>query len=155
MSQPFALLERIAYTPRGTFGRLILRNPGTPDQDLLELWTVERPWLDNQSRVSCIPEGTYPLAPSFFHKGGYPAYEVREVPGRDRILLHVGNVMEDVEGCVALGLDLGVVGSRWGVVHSREAHKRFMAAMAGRSGSLAIYLTAPARLPEAAGIAPR
>lgn len=150
-SQAFALLERIAYTSRGTFGRFQVRDPGG---SLVELWTVERPWLGNAPKISCIPEGTYQLERSFFHRGGYPAYEIKGVPGRSRILFHVGNTMEDVEGCVAVGLDLGVVGSRWGVVHSREAFRRLMQALAERPGSLAVYQTAPAILPEAPEVHP-
>ena len=111
---PFVLIERVAYTPRGTFGRLVIRDPGKGG-NLLELWTVERPWLDNQARISCIPEGTYGLIPSRFYRGGYDAPEIRPVAGRSRILIHVGNTMDDVEGCVAVGLGLGVVRGQWAV----------------------------------------
>lgn len=135
-------LERFAYTPRGTFGHL--RMLGLEG----ELFTVERPWLENAARVSCIPEGLYGLTPQFFHRGGYPAYEIGPVPGRSHILVHIGNTPEDVEGCVALGAALGVVGDRWAVQASRSAFARFMAAMGGRSGSIVVHQCLPALLPE-------
>lgn len=140
-SRAMLRLERFAYTPRATFGHLHLLG-----HDALELFTVERPWLENQNRVSCIPEGLYQVRLDFFHRGGYPAYELRDVPGRSRILVHIGNVSSDVEGCIALGSALGVVKGDWGVVSSRSAFARFMEAMAGRSGAIAIHQVAPAVL---------
>jgi len=140
---PFVLIERVAYTPRGTFGRLVIRDPGKGG-NLLELWTVERPWLDNQARISCIPEGTYGLVPSRFYRGGYDAPEIRPVAGRSRILIHVGNTMDDVEVCVAVGLGLGVVRGQWAVTASQQAHANLMAALAGRSGTVAVYQGPPA-----------
>ena len=50
-------LERFCYAPEATFGRL------TVGEDLL-CYAVERPWRDNAPRISCIPEGTYPLVRS-------------------------------------------------------------------------------------------
>jgi hypothetical protein len=47
------VLERFAYTPIGSFGRLMF-----PE---FQCYTVERPWLDNKIRESCIPEGEYAL----------------------------------------------------------------------------------------------
>lgn len=44
-------LERFAYSPFGTFGKLIYG-----DKTFL---TVERPWLGNKPYKSCIPEGVY------------------------------------------------------------------------------------------------
>ena len=59
------LLERFAYSPMGTFGVLTV--------DDFECYTVERPWLDNKPRESCIPEGVYRLELGMYNRGGYPA----------------------------------------------------------------------------------
>ena len=58
------LLERFAYTPMGIFGRIM-----SPE---FQCYTVERPWLDNRARESCIPEGVYRLRLGTFNRGGYP-----------------------------------------------------------------------------------
>ncbi len=42
-------LERFAYTPEGTLGRLAL-----PERTI---YTLKPPWRDNQVNISCIPEG--------------------------------------------------------------------------------------------------
>lgn len=114
-------LERFAYTPMGTFGRLTV-----PEG----LWyTVERPWADNQPRVSCIPTGLYPLVLGRYNRGDYPAYEVKNVPGRSLIKIHVANSMDDVLGCIAPGKALGWIHEKWAVSRSREAYEEFMALM--------------------------
>jgi hypothetical protein len=123
----FVRLHRFAYLPVGTFGRLEVMGTVMPT-----CFTVERPWMDNKRNVSCIPEGSYPLVRDYYHRGDYPAYEVREVPGRSRILIHVANEPMEVAGCIAPGLSFGF--NR--VIASRPAYRRFMDAMEGVSETL-------------------
>jgi hypothetical protein len=117
------LLERFAYTPMGTFGRLMF-----PE---FQCFTVERPWFDNKVRESCIPEGEYNLRLGRYHKGGYDAYEILDVPERTLIKIHVGNTIDDVIGCVAPGKSLGTIYGKWGVTSSKAAFQDFMTSMDG------------------------
>lgn len=94
--------------------------------DGVRLFTIERPWLHNERYVSCIPEGQYRLRKRWFHRGGYNTYEIVDVPGRSAILIHHGNTSDDVMGCIALGMDLGVVRGKWAVIRSRQAFRLFM-----------------------------
>lgn len=116
-------LERFAYTPMGTFGKLTM-----PE---FSCYTVERPWLDNKPFVSCIPEGEYDIFLSRYNRGGYPAYEVMDVPNRTLIKIHVANTMDDVLGCIGPGLALGYIDQKWAVTSSKAALKTFMAEMDG------------------------
>jgi len=113
----------------GTFGRF-------------ERWvTVEEDDKGNRKRVSSIPTGRYVCKRSMYHKGGYPTFEITGVPDRSRILFHVANTEEDVEGCVGVGMRLGVLkkldedtGSirhKIAVLQSRDAFKEFMAFFEG------------------------
>jgi len=122
-------LTRFAYLDNGVFGRLVLPSG-------IRLYTVERPWLDNATSVSCIPEGRYRIKPRHYFGGGYDAYEICNVPGRTHILFHVANWPHDVEGCVGLGrrLDLGEPA----VWESTPAFKRFMSEMKGKTRWLTI-----------------
>jgi hypothetical protein len=120
---PRIILRRFAYTPMGTFGHLIMLG------NEFECYTVERPWKDNQPEISCIPEGNYELVLGRFNKGGYPAYEFVEVPGREYIKIHIANTMDDVLGCIGLGSSLGFVQGKWAVTLSSRAHTQFMRAM--------------------------
>jgi len=85
----------------GTFGRLSVGG--------LALVTLEERWKQNARSVSCIPAGTYPLERTIYHRHGIETFEVMDVPGRSRILLHPGNTEEDTEGCILVGLREGRV----------------------------------------------
>ena len=69
---------------------------------------VERPWKDNQKKISCIPVGKYKL--NFYPAGKkfYPKYKklfaaegndrgmiiIEGVPGRTHILIHRGKLSD-------------------------------------------------------------
>jgi hypothetical protein len=114
-------VERFAYTPMGTFGRLRYKGFGC--------FTVEKPWANNAPYTSCIPTGIYPIKLGKFYHGAYSCYELDQVPNRTLIKIHRGNTMDDVKGCIAVGTALGVINKLWAVTNSRKAHDEFMAAM--------------------------
>jgi hypothetical protein len=126
-----ARLMRFAYTPNGTFGRLVVGGK--------EFYTVERPWKDNQSNVSCIPEGRYTLrmrdsgVVTRSTGGAYSrGWEVTNVKGRSFIMIHPGNTVDDLQGCIAPGKQLGVVNGKWAVASSRPAFDELMSILAGQ-----------------------
>jgi hypothetical protein len=87
------VLTRI-YFPEGTQG--ILEWNGT-----LVCYTIELPWLGNQRRISCIPEGEYVLQKRFSPKFKWHLH-LRNVPGRDLILIHPANdAKKELLGCIA------------------------------------------------------
>lgn len=112
-------IVRFAYTPYGTFGRYVI--------DGREYFTIERPWVSNLPNVSCIPEGKYDCGPTRFHRKGYNAIEILNVPNRSLIKMHKGNKLTDVKGCIAVGCDLGVVDGFWAVLNSKKAFDILMA----------------------------
>lgn len=114
-------LERWADTPYGTFGTLTLPDDWT-------CYTLELPWRDNQPGISCIPAGLYALRVGMYYKGGYPALELLDVPGRSQIKVHRANVQSDLEGCIAPGRELGVLRGDWAVLNSGSALDHIMAA---------------------------
>lgn len=117
------LLERFAYTPLGTFGRLI--DAG------FECFTIEEVWAKNVKSKSCIPEASaYPCRRGTFPKMG-ETFEVTNVPDRSAILFHVANTIADIEGCVGPGERLGAVNGMWGVLGSLQAYRRFMKHLSG------------------------
>ena len=83
-----------AYFSEGTQG--VLEWNGT-----LVCYTIELPWLHNQQRVSCIPEGEYVLQKRFSPKFKWHLH-LRNVPGRDLILIHPANDAKmELLGCIA------------------------------------------------------
>lgn len=83
------------YQKTQTIGKLT--GPG------INLVTMELPWLNNERRQSCVPEGTYKCTPRSSAKYG-KHFLVNSVPNRDAILVHVGNFKSDLLGCIAPGL---------------------------------------------------
>ena len=124
-------LVRYAYVPdQGTFGKLVI-----PTKHFACL-TVEQDWEDNKPSVSCIPEGIYPMVLGMYHRGGYPAYELLEVPGRSLIKIHRANTMDDLLGCIGLGKKWGFINGKWGVASSKPTYQAFMDAMEGEETAL-------------------
>ena len=82
------------YFPEGTQGTLEWN--GT-----IVCYAIELPWLNNQQRVSCIPEGEYVLQKRFSPKFKWHLH-LRNVPGRDLILIHPANdAATELLGCIA------------------------------------------------------
>ena len=94
-------------------------------------YTVERPWAYNCRNVSCIPAGVYAVHRDYYHGGGYEAFEIVGVYGRSEIKIHIGNTMDDVSGCIAIGMDLGWIDGKWAIKHSKIAFHDFMREMQG------------------------
>lgn len=95
-------------------------------------FTLERPWLDNQRGVSCIPEGVYhgAIQPSPHFKRDLP--ELLDVPGRSQILIHAGNRVADSQGCILVGIDRSV--DERTIFASRTALSMVLEALAGCDG---------------------
>ncbi len=100
--------KAFCFNEQGTFGRLLFGDN--------TLHTIELPWRENQRRVSCIPTGVYQCALVNSPRFGR-VYEVRNVPGRDHILIHASNLAGDVNkgwvtqlhGCIAPCERLGAI----------------------------------------------
>ena len=114
-------LYRFALTRAGTFGDIEINGH--------RFYTVEKPWADNRPFKSCIPAGRYAMALGRYNRGGYPAFELLDIPGRSAIKIHIGNTPCDVSGCIAIGERLGFINKSLAVLNSRKAFKKFMALM--------------------------
>ena len=75
---------------------------GTLTTDDFVCKTLELPWLNNQSNISCIPDGTYSCKWEINPKFGL-SYRLSNVIGRDGILGHAGNYYTDILGCILHG----------------------------------------------------
>lgn len=120
------------YHERGTHG--VLTFP-----DGFQFYTLERPWLDNERRISCIPEGVYDLEMRYSPivqrtSGGEYAngYEVTGVEGRDLIMIHVGNYVRDTAGCLLVGSVKSFKDGDPVVWSSRQAFRKMMKKMSGQ-----------------------
>lgn len=122
-------LHRMAFTrDMGVFGSIRVGER--------TFFTCERPWLDNKPYESCVPGGLYsavkyhttlPVPESY---GGKTWYLIGGSVGlnighRTRIGIHIGNTMNDLEGCIALGTRLACVSGKWAIGNSTKALEEF------------------------------
>ena len=94
------LLIRDTFTEKSTIGELFLNGERMCD-------TLELPWMDNERRISCIPEGEYKVRLRLARESATRDYLhllVQEVKDRQFILFHRGNSASDSSGCILVGL---------------------------------------------------
>ena len=64
-------------------------------------YTIELPWRDNKSRISCIPEGSYVLRKRYSEKFKWH-FVLTDVHNRSGILIHPANdAQKELQGCIA------------------------------------------------------
>lgn len=147
-------LVRHAYLPGVTLGRLYAGS--------LVLATLEEPWIRNPlgpggqpreglKHESCVEDGSYELEPhhSLKHPNtwalvnptlGIWHYAVPpDLPyGRAAILLHTGNTVRDIEGCLLVGMRHGRINGTDAVLDSRNAFAQLQALLGTSPHSLHI-----------------
>jgi hypothetical protein len=122
-------LLRLRTSDQGTEGMLITT-------DGFQCMTLELPWRNNQSNISCIPPGDYDVKIRISSKFG-KTYWVSNVPNRSYVLIHSGNYAGDVskgfkthvEGCILLGKTFGFLGGQRAILNSRITVYAFMSHM--------------------------
>jgi len=120
------VLTRINQNNDFTLGYLTFANNDV-------VFTLERPWLDNEPFKSCIPLGDYMIQPKKHPRLG-DVIEIVHVKGRAGILMHPANEVHELEGCIAPGMG-------WikpCLQHSVDAQKKLIAYLDGNPGVLII-----------------
>ena len=126
-------ITRFALFGDRTLGRLKI--------DDLELWTIERPWINNAPFKSCIPTGQYKIKRTNSPRFGPGTWQVQDVPDRTHILFHVANTSADVVGCIGCGISL--YPDLNGVGNSRKAMAKFDSYLAGLDETDLVIKTGP------------
>jgi len=112
------ILKRITDNGKVTFGVLIENN-------IPFCVTLENPWIDNKTDVSCIPVGTYICKRVNSPKYGN-TFEITNVPNRTHVLLHSGNWARDTKGCILLAEQFEVLNGEPAVAQSKKGYTEFM-----------------------------
>ena len=82
------------YFPYGTNGKLECEGK-------LICNTIELPWKNNETRVSCIPEGKYFIKKRYSQKFQWHLV-IENVQNRSLILFHpANNALQELNGCIA------------------------------------------------------
>ncbi len=111
------VLKRYGPSPFGVFGTVdMMHKDGFVEESF---FSVECPWENNAPFLSCIPEGDYTLYPAESPSKGLQ-YHIGTAT-RTNCMFHVANKASELEGCIGLGVDLGILDSEWSVTNSRKA----------------------------------
>ena len=106
------VLRRAIRSNKATLGKLSL---GTE----LIAHTLENPWLDNETFISCIPTGDYKVKKYSSKK--YPdVWELQDVKDRSKILIHNGNLEKHTQGCILVGSAWGFISEELAVLNSKN-----------------------------------
>ena len=82
------------YFPDGTNGIIFLNGK-------ILCYSIELPWHNNLSRISCVPEGTYELVKRYSPSHKWHLL-LNNVPNRQFILIHpANNAKKELKGCIA------------------------------------------------------
>lgn len=65
--------------------------------------TLELPWRDNQSNISCVPIGEYKCVLEYSDRFERDLWELKDVPNRSECKFHSANYFKQLNGCIALG----------------------------------------------------
>jgi len=111
------------YYSTHTFGVLVINGQ--------ILKTLERPWQDNKSNISCVPPGTYqtnyiPRSSSGKYR---KVWHVTNVTGRSGILIHNGNLVDHTRGCILVGTKHGILAGQPAVLGSRTGMRQMLNAV--------------------------
>jgi hypothetical protein len=118
-------LERHSTSEQGTKGLGKIQVYGKT------FFTLELPWKDNKSNVSCIPEGVYKVRWSLSPRLKKYTYEILGVPERAGIRIHSGNLAGSLPylthslGCPLLGTAWGRINGQLAILNSRKAVRDF------------------------------
>lgn len=111
-------LQRLTYDDtKGTLGVLIIDN-----QPMFT--TIEPPWKNNQTNISCIPAGTYKTVKIKSPRFKKDLYMLIDIPDRDAVEIHIGNKACDTHGCILLGTSFSLY--EYAIINSEIALSNFM-----------------------------
>lgn len=104
-----------------------------------QCFTLELPDLDNQSNISCIPEGTYNFNVRHSNSNKSFVIELEDVLDRTYIQIHSGNYTKQILGCILVGDSVKDINkdSIPDVTNSRNTLKKLLK-LVGDSGEIKI-----------------
>lgn len=116
--KPILELIRLEESKQGTFGVLKINKE-------VFCVTLEPSDQENAQNISSIPAQQYDVARIMSPKYG-ETFQILDVPGRDHVLIHAGNVVEHTKGCIILGQHWGKLRDARAILNSGDTFKAFM-----------------------------
>lgn len=126
------VLTRFDQTESRTYGILeSVPGPCPLEKPVNFGFTIEEPWRNNERKISCVPTGRYPIRKYYSETLGW-CIAIDDVPDRTLIRMHIGNILEETEGCPLLGLKRGKLEGKDAVLYSHVAMQRLLKRFSGQ-----------------------
>tara|TARA_R110000796_G_scaffold58965_7_gene135867 strand:+ start:235 stop:675 length:441 start_codon:yes stop_codon:yes gene_type:complete len=105
------------------------------NKPLFNSMSLERGWRDNESRVSCVPIGTYTVVLEYSNRFKKDLWELKNVDNRSECKFHSANYWFQLNGCIALGRSLADINNDGyqDVTSSKSTMKSFHKALKGET----------------------
>jgi hypothetical protein len=104
--------------------------------------TLELPWKNNEQGVSRIPAGSYSASIRNDGNKGW-RIQLKDVPDRGFIQIHIGNYGQEIEGCILVGQDTATNNGKCLVTNSGDTLSRISQEMAKYSAELGQVMSVP------------
>jgi hypothetical protein len=119
-------IYRREHRNRQTLGELYIIDEET-DRILFQSRTLELPYIDNKTDISCVPVGRYKCKLEYSGKFKKLLWELKDVPNRTECKFHSANYFHQLNGCIALGdIFADIDGDGWrDVLNSTETMVKF------------------------------
>lgn len=89
--------------------------------------TLEHAYLSHSNWIAKVPPGVYTCKRRMSPHFGYEVFEVMDVPNCSYIEIHVGNFLQDSEGCILVGESVSSLPSGGDcITNSRKTFADFM-----------------------------
>lgn len=91
--------------------------------------SLELPWKENKSKISCIPTGKYTCVKRRSTRAiPYQHILINNVEGRSGVCIHKGNYYTQIQGCILVGTSLSDINKdgELDVVNSGVAFDKLM-----------------------------
>ena len=107
-------VTRLYPTPAGLFGVISLNNDPV-------CWSLEPPWRMNKINESCVIPGVYLYKHYLSPKFKRMCISLSDVYNRSYVSIHQGNLLEDTNGCILVGMSIGHLKGHRAVKESNKA----------------------------------
>jgi len=94
-------IYRRQHLNRQTLGELYIVDDN--DKTLFQCRTLELPYIDNKTDISCVPLGVYKCKLEYSNRFKKHLWELKDVPNRTECKLHSFNHFWESNGCISLG----------------------------------------------------
>ena len=134
------VLQRLWEDHNQSTGVLSIVN--STGQPVFACLCIERGDRNNQRNVSNVPPGVYPLVLEHSPRFKTDLWELKEVPNRSECKIHPSNYWNQLNGCIAPGIELRDMNSDgyFDVTQSRNATNAFHRVLKGmHSTTITIY----------------